>query len=95
MSSQKGECDLAWKYYDSALKFEEYRISADLNKINSVLEATTSNSEDYYLVDAYKRLLVPHFPMKYFVDPIHPNAEGHQLIAVDIAKVILENKLHE
>ena len=88
------DCNNSQKFLEKALKLEEFRIAADLKFMNQELKKF-SIEKGYFYADAFKLLDSKDIPFKYFVDPIHPNALGHEKIALDIASMVIENNLYE
>ncbi len=82
VAAEKGDCQGAEDFLDKARLNEPRRIVFEINRFNKAL-ASLSKEIQTPLIDAHRLLKQDQ---KMFVDPIHPSAVGHKLIAESVIR---------
>jgi len=94
-SDKLGRISEAKEYFRHAKKAEAYRCGKDGLVYNAVLEEVAVNN-GLCLVDvvsAFQKINDKYLFIHPRQDPIHPNADGHKIIGIEIYNVLTKNKL--
>lgn len=78
--SQEGRCRESRRILAQTRAQEPYRIERDIIRLNEVIRSLSEELRIEF-VDAHRELLQNGTEQNFFYDPVHPNNEGHRLIA--------------
>jgi lysophospholipase L1-like esterase len=82
-AAASGNCEAAFENLKNAKSLEPWRVEYDVVML-SILQESLSKEENLIFVDAHAEFEKLPDQKDYFIDPVHPSASGHNLIAKDI-----------